>query len=228
MRLRPALAALFLSCAPVSADVIFAFTGALTNVQGAAPAGVEPGALVLFFYRFDQNTPDANPFPDQGDYLGSIIADRSALAVGTYAFEPTDPGDIFVINDGFGGDGYTARMTRPDETVEVFLNDFSGSALTDDSLPTTLSVSQWVLREVVITAGKGAGAWEAHGTIFDILVTSPCYPDCNTDGKLNLADFGCFQTKFALSDLYADCNGDSVLNLSDFGCFQTQFALGCP
>jgi hypothetical protein len=55
-----------------------------------------------------------------------------------------------------------------------------------------------------------------------------CYPDCNGDGALNLSDFGCFQTKFALGDPYADCNGDSVLNLSDFGCFQTKFALGCP
>ncbi len=55
-----------------------------------------------------------------------------------------------------------------------------------------------------------------------------CYPDCNGDLALNLADFGCFQTKFALQDPYADCNGDTVLNLADFGCFQTKFALGCP
>ena len=55
-----------------------------------------------------------------------------------------------------------------------------------------------------------------------------CYADCNGDGTLNLSDFGCFTTKFALGDPYADCNGDQVLNLSDFGCFTTRFALGCP
>jgi hypothetical protein len=55
-----------------------------------------------------------------------------------------------------------------------------------------------------------------------------CYADCNGDGTLNLSDFGCFQTKFAVGDPYADCNGDGVRNLSDFGCFQTKFALGCP
>jgi hypothetical protein len=55
-----------------------------------------------------------------------------------------------------------------------------------------------------------------------------CYPDCNGDGQLNLSDFGCFQTAFALGQPYADCNGDGVRNLSDFGCFQTKFALGCP
>ena len=27
---------------------------------------------------------------------------------------------------------------------------------------------------------------------------------------------------------YPDCNGDNALNLGDFGCFQTKFALGCP
>ncbi|MCC6659734.1 MAG: hypothetical protein IT437_02485 [Phycisphaerales bacterium] len=57
---------------------------------------------------------------------------------------------------------------------------------------------------------------------------APCYPDCNADGVLNLSDFGCFATRFALGDSYADCNGDTVLNLSDFGCFQTKVALGCP
>ncbi len=55
----------------------------------------------------------------------------------------------------------------------------------------------------------------------------PCYPDCNDDRLLNLADFGCFQTSFATLNPYADCNGDTILNLADFGCFQTKFAIGC-
>ncbi len=57
---------------------------------------------------------------------------------------------------------------------------------------------------------------------------APCYPDCNGDGLVNLADFGCFQTSFAIGFAYADCNNDTILNLADFGCFQTKFALGCP
>ena len=55
-----------------------------------------------------------------------------------------------------------------------------------------------------------------------------CYPDCNGDGVLTVADFGCFQTKFVIGDPYADCNADGSLTVSDFGCFQTKFALGCP
>jgi hypothetical protein len=55
-----------------------------------------------------------------------------------------------------------------------------------------------------------------------------CYPDCNADGALTVADFGCFQTKFVAADPYADCNADGGLTVADFGCFQTKFVLGCP
>ncbi len=72
-----------------------------------------------------------------------------------------------------------------------------------------------------------------EGAIDDLQIVklecpATCYPDCNGDGLLNLADFGCFQTNFATGNAYADCNGDTMLNLADFGCFQTKFAVGCP
>jgi hypothetical protein len=55
-----------------------------------------------------------------------------------------------------------------------------------------------------------------------------CYPDCNGDGALTVADFGCFQTLFVSGSCYADCNGDGVRTVADFGCFQTKFVTGCP
>ncbi|MCC6661730.1 MAG: hypothetical protein IT437_12690 [Phycisphaerales bacterium] len=86
--------------------------------------------------------------------------------------------------------------------------------------------------DVRIFAGGGSGTGPAGNvTAFDNISfekVAVCYPDCNGDGALNLSDFGCFTTKFALGQAYADCNGDGVLNLSDFGCFTTKFALGCP
>ncbi|MCC6659492.1 MAG: hypothetical protein IT437_01270 [Phycisphaerales bacterium] len=75
------------------------------------------------------------------------------------------------------------------------------------------------------------GMWQGvdQDTSFVLSSGAPaCRPDCNGDGALNLADLGCFQTRFALGDPYADCNGDGARNLSDFGCFLTGFALGCP
>lgn len=55
-----------------------------------------------------------------------------------------------------------------------------------------------------------------------------CYPDCNVDGTLTVADFGCFQAKFVAADPYADCNASASLTIADFSCFQTKFAAGCP
>ena len=70
------------------------------------------------------------------------------------------------------------------------------------------------------------GGWR-HG-FETYMVSGSCYPDCNTDGALTVADFGCFQTKFVQGDPYADCNGDGVRTVADFGCFQTRFVQGCP
>jgi hypothetical protein len=54
-----------------------------------------------------------------------------------------------------------------------------------------------------------------------------CYPDCNCDGALTVADFGCFQTAFVAQSAYGDCNGDGVRTVADFGCFQTRFVASC-
>ncbi|MEX2218683.1 MAG: hypothetical protein WD749_07975 [Phycisphaerales bacterium] len=61
----------------------------------------------------------------------------------------------------------------------------------------------------------------------------PCYANC--DGStaapvLNVADFGCFLTKYAAGEAYANCDGSTtspVLNVADFGCFLTEYAAGC-
>jgi hypothetical protein len=60
-----------------------------------------------------------------------------------------------------------------------------------------------------------------------------CYANCDGSTNppiLNVADFGCFLTKFAAGDLYANCDNSTtppVLNVADFGCFLTSFAAGC-
>ncbi len=86
------------------------------------------------------------------------------------------------------------------------------------------STNAYIRASLSTTAGNAA---HVHGPL-TIVSTVTCYPDCNSDGALNLADFGCFQSSFALQLPYADCNADGLLNLADFGCFQSRFALGCP
>ncbi len=54
-----------------------------------------------------------------------------------------------------------------------------------------------------------------------------CKPDCDASGGLDIDDFICFQTRFAISDPYADCDESGSLDIDDFICFQTFFAVGC-
>jgi predicted outer membrane repeat protein len=61
-----------------------------------------------------------------------------------------------------------------------------------------------------------------------------CYANCDGSAVpplLNVADFICFQTRFAAADPYANCDGSAVppvLNVADFICFMGRFAAGCP
>jgi hypothetical protein len=62
----------------------------------------------------------------------------------------------------------------------------------------TLYVAVGIADDARTIAGVGLNpqgeyeGWIAH------LDTGPCYADCNGDGQLNVADFGCFQTRFVL------------------------------
>ena len=81
-----------------------------------------------------------------------------------------------------------------------------------------------------------------HAGSYDVVVVSPCgtvtstpssvsvrcYADCDGDGSLTVADFSCFQNRYASGTLAADCNFDAMLTVADFGCFQTKFVTGCP
>ncbi|MBL9032749.1 MAG: hypothetical protein JNM80_13730 [Phycisphaerae bacterium] len=65
------------------------------------------------------------------------------------------------------------------------------------------------------------------------LETNACYANC--DGStampmLNVADFICFQNRFAEQSCYANCDGSTtppILNVADFICYLNKFAEGC-
>ncbi len=103
-----------------------------------------------------------------------------------------------------------------------------------ESLGTT-GLTNWTLNRVVAMSSDGrtllgVGKFGASFASESFIVTFPesCYPDCNADAAMTIADFGCFQTKFVTGDPYADCTGDTALTIADFGCFQTKFVAGCP
>lgn len=54
-----------------------------------------------------------------------------------------------------------------------------------------------------------------------------CYPDCDDSGALDIDDFVCFQTLYAVGDPQADCDESGGLDIDDFICFQTHYGVGC-
>ncbi len=61
-----------------------------------------------------------------------------------------------------------------------------------------------------------------------------CYANCDDTTtpagapRLDVGDYICFVTRFALRHSYADCDQNGRLDINDYTCFQTKFALGCP
>lgn len=82
-----------------------------------------------------------------------------------------------------------------------------------------------ILQVDIVSAAPTPG----HIVVDDLQCTPSIgnYADCNYDGMVTVADFGCFQTRWLQGDLYADCNGSGTLTIHDFGCFQTCFVMTC-
>ena len=99
-----------------------------------------------------------------------------------------------------------------------------------------LNLGGWQLRIVNdmtpdgrIIVGEARAPGGSHLEPFMVHMPAYCYPDCNADDALTVADLTCFMSKYAATDyIYADCDNDDRLTLADFGCFTTKFALGCP
>ncbi len=94
-----------------------------------------------------------------------------------------------------------------------------------------INLDGWILTSTAGISADGltiTGRGKHNGVTESWVAVIPCYPDCNEDGSLTAADFGCFQTRFMAGDPYADCNTDSTMTVADFGCFQTRFVAGCP
>ncbi len=110
-------------------------------------------------------------------------------------------------------------------------------ALVDATVPATERAAPRIRHGAGDDVAPSAAADVAPAPAADIYApdndhSRPCYADCNADGRLTIADLGCFQTQFILGadadgNAYADCNRDGRLNVADFGCFQTALLRGC-
>ncbi len=129
-----ALAAATAVAVPVTlhaAPVTIAFSGAVTS----DPYGLSMvGAPISGSYTFDTAAPDAVPGSSIGSYRSTGLAyGFDALVDGTFY---STPGAVTVnVANNIGSDQYGVIGSFGDLTLELFLEDFSQTALADDALP---------------------------------------------------------------------------------------------
>lgn len=152
----------------------FVFRGTIESTGGAAPAPVEVGDAFEFRYRFDANWADSDAAGNVGNYLGAMYV--SWVTIGSEAWHQALPGDLFVLNDGFAGDSYTASATGPISLAAVNMTNIGGGAFADDGLPVDLELSDWSIRNFTFQYDVGPTFWSATGGITgfeSLLVPAP-------------------------------------------------------
>ncbi len=153
-----------------------------------------------------------NPIP-LAQLLESFGAGSSEVLDG-YACNPAGTHPVVFVQQAMGGPvviGTTNATVSFDLAVGI-----DGANLAYFSMTNVVVSPSFLIGTATFTSGTA------------LLTRIACPPDMNGDGVLNLADFGSFQTSFAIGDEKADFNCDGALNLADFGAFQTAFAVGCP
>ncbi len=142
--------------------------------------------------------------------IALATSDDGGVVAGTYSTS-TSFGFIWSASQGMlNADAYLALhgVTVPPEYFIDYVYAISGDGLTIGGSVRNLSTKK--------TEGFVA-----------TVPSDSCKVDCDTSGELDIDDFICFQTRFAIGDQYADCDASGALDIDDFICFQTFFAIGC-
>jgi len=160
-------AALAPAAAATAAPISFKITGrieSVSDVSGVLDGSVAPGAPFTGVYTFDSAASDQNSDPTVGDYYTRSAAGRFHVAAGNYSFE-SDPAHLELLVEvvNRSRDNYLVRsyVNRPlpsgliVEHMSWQLDDPSGTALSDDTLPATPPVlAQWTsIFGVSVTGG---------------------------------------------------------------------------
>ncbi len=91
----------------------------------------------------------------------------------------------------------------------------------------TVNLNNTGMSNIQPKAMEGDRIFVVHNGVLTIVDPMPCPANCDCTNSLDIDDFICFQTRFALNDPYADCDADGELTVDDFVCFQTAYAAGC-
>ncbi len=109
----------------------------------------------------------------------------------------------------------------------LFKTSLNNPRITIDEAGTLMPGTYWLHATGVGTGQSGMCFGGTGSYNFSLELTPICYPDCDQSGSLDIDDFICFQTLYAIGDPTADCDQSGELNIDDFICFQTLYAIGC-
>ncbi len=227
---------------------VAAYTGGLLRNSSASLHGV-------FAFRDLNHNGRADDPGEFAAYFDATNGSGIAPSAGfPLEFDAAAPGAVYLHQTVTGGVDQVIRLTDanhdddaqdPGEALLVFETSEAGFTGVDlvSAAATGLLVTDNSGKKVIVLTdldmdGKFMSPGErrdffanAMGLVGDVrqMAQLPrvCYPDCDGSGTLNVNDYICFQTGFALGNPYADCNGDGQRNVNDYICFQTSFALGC-
>ncbi|MFM9995591.1 MAG: hypothetical protein ACKVU4_07295 [Phycisphaerales bacterium] len=191
------------------------FTGETSGIM----AGATPGGA--WIARYDA-LGTRHSIVQFGAGFGVIVRAISRDGLGGAFLGGTTTGSFGGPNAG-GNDAWVARVAGGTSVAWVHqlgTPQFESTYAIAFAGPGRVFAAGSTLGNLAPGGGGGEDAWLAR---YDL-----CYPDCTGDGAQTVADFGCFQSKYVLSDPYADCNASGGLTIADFGCFQNKYVLGCP
>ncbi len=131
----------------------------------------------------------------------------------------------------FGGDLYLANTFPIYPTGQYaarYRDGFHplGTGLVPSGQSTTIVGAMLPYRGRLVVAGAFAAAGGVPANNIAVWGCE-CPADCDGSGLLDIDDFLCFQTRYALGEFAADCDNNTLLDIDDFVCFQTLFAVGC-
>jgi hypothetical protein len=167
---------LFVLLSSANAAVLtFQFSGNVTQVPLDEVFGdLNPGDLIQGTFSFDTSATDAVPAdPSIGSYTSSAPLGMD-VTIGTHNFKTSGGLNIGILNGVV--DQYTVLATSAsgDLTLELFLQDNTGSAFSNDHLPLTPpALTDFAQRDFHLIATLAGGEVQADGQLGATAVATP-------------------------------------------------------
>ncbi|MEX2219842.1 MAG: hypothetical protein WD749_13910 [Phycisphaerales bacterium] len=200
----------------LSIDRVDYWAGSAFNTGVTASLYMKTGSYVGF-------DTDPSAWTHLGDFSGlsggaedPVVLDFASQLppIAEIAMNPGDTVAFYVV--GTTG-GYRYRTTSPNPVTDQHM-----------------SLESNIARSALFGGGLSSGRRFAGRVHYTAGSGGQCYANCDNSTQapvLNVADFGCFLTRYAGGEAYANCDESTqapVLNVADFGCFLTKYAAGCP